>query len=177
MPLPVPEAPWREVSVDLITDLPRSVTKDAVFVVVDRFSKMIVLMATTKTCTGETLARLFRDHVVRRFGQPQGIVSDRDPRFAGAFWRALQGLLQTKLRMSSPYRPQTDGQTERMNATILAILRAYCKDTGVDWTEHLPMAEFAYNASVNSVTGLAPFEIVHRTLPLSPPDAIAEELR
>ena len=59
------------------------------------------------------VARLFFDHVVRLYGVPQVVLSDRDPRFTSEFWRALWEIMGTRVVLSSAYHPQSDGQTER----------------------------------------------------------------
>ena len=61
--------------------------------------------------------------------------------------------------MSSSYHPQTDGQTERLNRTLEAGLRAYADKKGGEWAEWLPMCEAFYNSSVHSSTGQTPFEM------------------
>jgi hypothetical protein len=59
--------------------------------------------------------------------------------------------------MSTAFHPQTDGQTERLNQTIEAYLRSFVNYEQDDWVNLLPMAEFAYNNSVTTATGLSPF--------------------
>jgi hypothetical protein len=89
-PLPVPTRRWDSVSMDLITDLP---TGDqghtAIFVVVDRLTKMAHFVPTTKECTAEEIARIFIRDVYRLHGMPSTIVADRDPRWTGHFWGEL----------------------------------------------------------------------------------------
>ena len=53
------------------------------------------------------------------------IISDRDPRTTSNFWRALFNILGTKLRVSTAFHPQTDGQTERADRTLEEMLRAF----------------------------------------------------
>jgi transposase InsO family protein len=93
--------------------------------------------ATTTTVTAPQLATLFLHHVVRLHGVPQSILSDRDPRFTGHFWRALWSQLGTTLTMSSAYHPQTDGQTERANRTLEEMLRSRVNFEQSDWDDHL----------------------------------------
>ncbi|POM59025.1 Pol protein [Phytophthora palmivora] len=76
--------------------------------------------------TGKPAAQLFLDSVFRYHGLPETIVSDRDPRFTGAFWDTLFQLLGTKLTMSTADHPQTDGQTERVNRVLEDTLRSIC---------------------------------------------------
>ena len=61
--------------------------------------------------------------------------------------------------MSSSYHPQTHGQTERLNRTLEAGLRAYADKKGADWADWLPMCEAFYNSSTHSSTGKTPFEM------------------
>lgn len=68
------------------------------------------------------------------------------------------GLLGTNLRLSTAFHPQTDGMAERYNRTIEEMLRAYVHQVNRDqWDNLLTPLEFAYNSSVNSVTGYSPF--------------------
>ncbi|PKI61910.1 hypothetical protein CRG98_017636 [Punica granatum] len=68
-----------------------------------------------KDCPAEEATRLFMKHVVKYWGVPTTIVSDRDPRFTGRFWTELFKLLGTSLNFSTSLHPQTDGQTERLH--------------------------------------------------------------
>ena len=123
-PLPIPTRPWQQVSMDLITQLPRSkLGNDAIVVFVDKLTKMVHYVATTTNVTAPQLATLFMREVVRLHGVPESILSDRDPRFTANFWRAFWSQLGTTLTMSTAYHPQTDGQTERANRTLEEMLR------------------------------------------------------
>ena len=89
LPLQPPEASWQDISMDLITSLPTSDNYDAIFVIVDRFSKMAHFIPTNTTADAPTLATLFINNIVRIHGIPRSIISDRDPRFISTFWREL----------------------------------------------------------------------------------------
>jgi len=73
----------------------------------------------------------------------------------------LQAALGTKLRLSSAYHPQTDGQTERTIQSLEDLLRACVLEQGVNWVECLPLIEFTYNNSFHSSIGMAPFEALY----------------
>jgi len=73
----------------------------------------------------------------------------------------LQAALGTKLRLSSAYHPQTDGQTERTIKSLKDLLRACVLEQGVSWVECLPLIEFTYNNSFHSSIGMAPFEALY----------------
>jgi hypothetical protein len=107
--------------------------------------------------TTEDLARIFAREIWKLHGLPMDIVSDRDSRFTSVTWKAFIGTLGIKPRMLTAFHPQTDGQTERLNQTIEAYLRSFVNHEMDDWVDLLPMAEFAYNNSVTSATGLSPF--------------------
>lgn len=158
LPLPIAEVPWEHISMDFVMALPCTQQgNDAVFVVVDRFSKMVKFVPTTNTITAEGAARLFLDHVFKVFGMPKTIVSDRDPRFTGKFFMDLCKLLGIKQAFSSAYHPQTDGQTERTNRVMQDVLRHYVAPDGKDWDTHLSMAEFAVNNAYHESIQSTPF--------------------
>ena len=72
------------------------------------------------------------DGLVRPYGFPECILSDRDTRVASHFWRAVWKLTGTRLVMSASYHPQTDGQTANVNRVVQDILRAYISDSRRD---------------------------------------------
>jgi len=78
-PLPVPSHPWESVSVDFVGRLRKSRKgHDYLYVIVDRFSKMCILIPCNKHITAEQIAKLFFHHVWVHFGLPTSIISDRD---------------------------------------------------------------------------------------------------
>src|SRR6266705_6704710 len=79
--------------------------------------------------------------------------------FVSRFSSELAALLGVKLTPSTPYHPQTDGQTKRVNQEIEAYLRVFINHRQDDWADWLPLAEFAYNNHVHSSTCRTPFKL------------------
>ena len=105
--------PFKQLSVDLITDLPPSNGHDSLIVVVDHsLMKGVILIPCSKTIDAARVARHFLHHVFRRFGLHDSLISDRGPQFASAFARELARLLHYDVKLSTAHHPQTDGQTE-----------------------------------------------------------------
>jgi len=145
---------------------------DSICVVVDRFSKMAHFLPCSQTFDASKVATLFFNEIVRLHGLPKTIVSDRDVRFTSYFWKTLWHKLGTKLKFSTAYHPQTDGQTEVVNRSLGNLLRCLVGENTRNWDLYLPRAEFAYNDSVNRSTGKSPFEIVHGYKPHTPLDLV-----
>jgi hypothetical protein len=168
-PLPRPTSPWKDIAMDFITGLPpagrRGKAYDAILVVVDRYSKMARYIACTKDIDAPELAERLCEEIVSKFGMPESIVTDRGSLFTSAWWTTFCHYMKVKRRMSTAFRPQTDGQTERQNQTLEAYLRCYVNHRQDDWVRLLPSAEFAYNNSVNASTGMTPFGICYRWKP------------
>ncbi|MCO5570429.1 hypothetical protein L7F22_024151 [Adiantum nelumboides] len=64
------------------------------------------------------------------------------------------------LKFSSLFHPQTDGQSKEANSTVLDLLKCHVSKHKATWEHYLPLAEYAYNNTVHTSTGKAPFEIV-----------------
>jgi len=110
-PLPIPEWKWEVINIDFITSLPRSkIQNDYVMIVVDKLSKTTHFIPVKSTYKVVNIANIFMKEVFRPDGIPKVIISDRDVKFTGNFWKSLFKGLDTKLNFSTAYHPQTDGQ-------------------------------------------------------------------
>ncbi|WVZ97451.1 hypothetical protein U9M48_042989, partial [Paspalum notatum var. saurae] len=89
------------------------------------------------------------------------IISDRGSQFTSRFWEQLHDSLDSKLRFSTAYHPQTDGQTERTNQILEDMLRACAIQYGTGWDKSLPYAEFSYNNSYQASLKKSPFEALY----------------
>lgn len=173
-PLPIPDRPWQSVSMDFISGLPKVDGMRSIFVVVDRFSKYAVFIPAPHACTADVAAGLFFRNVVKYFGLPEDIISDRDTRFTGRFWTTLFGLVGSELKFSTANHPQTDGQTERMNQLLEEYLRHYVTASQKNWLELLEPAQFCYNLHQSSATGMSPFELSMGFQPRTPNDVAVQ---
>ena len=109
-PLPIPSCPWESVSMDFVGGFPLSKkSHDYLYVVVDHFSKMCILMPCKKQITAEKTTSLFFHHVWVHFGLPTSIVLDRDSHFLGYFWTSLWRMMDTRLKRSTKFHLQTNG--------------------------------------------------------------------
>jgi hypothetical protein len=156
-PLPIPPASWSSVSMDFIVELPESNGFNAIFVCVDRFTKMAHFCPTTTNVTSEVAADLYLRHVFKHHGLPTDIVSDRGTQFVSRFSKRLYELCKIKHNKSTAYHPQSDGQTERVNQVLEQFLRIFCDYQQDDWFQLLPLAEFSYNNAQHASTLMSPF--------------------
>jgi transposase InsO family protein len=156
-PLPVPHKPWQDISMDFVTGLPWSDGFDAIYVVVDRLTKMRHFVPCRQTTSAQDLADLFLQGIFRLHGLPKSIVSDRGPQFVAAFWKRMCERLGIERKLSTAYHPETDGQTERVNAVMEQYLRSYVNYQQDDWNQWLALAEFATNNHVSEITNVSPF--------------------
>jgi len=161
-PLDVLEWKWDRISMDFVTSLPNTPKgHDAIWVIVDRLTKSAHFIPINISFPVSQLAEIFIREIVKLHGVPSSIVSDRDPRFTSRFWKSLHEVLGSKLRLSSAYRPQTDGQTKRTIQSLEDLLKVCVLEQGGTLDSHLPLIEFTYNNSYHSSIGMAPFEALY----------------
>ena len=171
LPLPIPTQPWSDINMDFVMGLPRTQKGfDSIFVVVDCFSKMVHFIPCKKTTDPLQDAVLLFCEVYCLHGLPTSIISDRDSRFLGYFWRSLWKILGTSLDMSSAYHPQTDGQTEVTNRSLGNLLRCLVGDSIKSWDSKIPQEEFAHNHALNRSSGFSHFQVVYGMIPRGPLD-------
>jgi len=142
---------------DFIEQLPASSGFTAILVIVDRFTKQALFLPTTDQATSQDVAQLYFKNVFTHHGVPAHIMSDWGSEFVSHFFRSLGSLLGIRLHFMSGYHPQGDGQTERINQVLEQYLRIHCNYQQDDWSDWLPVAEFAYNNAESSSTSMTPF--------------------
>ena len=142
---------------DFIEQLPPLSDYFTILVIVDRLTKQALFLPTTDNIMSEEVTQLYFKNVFSWHGVPEHKTSNRGTEFISHFFRSLGTLLGIRLHFTSGYHPQADGQTERMNQTLEQYLRIHCNYQQDDWSNWLPIAEFAYNNAESSATGTTPF--------------------
>lgn len=164
-PLAIPQEPWRDIAMDFITGLPKSLGFEVIWVVVDRFSRYAHFLALQHPISAKNLAQTFFEHIYKLHGLPESIVSDRDSLFLSEFWQNLFKISGTRLCMSTAYHPQSDGCTERVNQCLEQYLRSMTSQVPKNWASWLPAAEWWYNTTFHTTLQTSPFEIVYGIKP------------
>lgn len=160
-PLPVPAGAWQDITIDFVEGLPLSEGANTILVVVDRFTKYAHFIPMKHPFSAPQVARVFTDSIVKLHGMPRSIISDRGAIFTSHFWRQLFAKLAIKLKFTTAYHPQTDGQTERVNQSLEMYLRCSIHDNPRNWKQWIALAEFWYNSAVHSSIGMSPFKALY----------------
>lgn len=142
---------------DFVMGLPPVEGYNALWVIVDQFTKMAHFVACTDTMGPKDLADGFLSHVVWAHGLPNSIISDRGSLFTSTLWTQIMEAMGTTWNLSTSLHPNTDGQTECMNAILEQYLWAYCNYQQNNWQQLLPIAEFCYNNTQLETTKVTPF--------------------
>src|SRR5260221_10352737 len=163
--LPIPDAPWTSIAMDFVGPFPKSLNSNYLWVIVCHLTSQVHLVPIKMTTNALELTYEFLKNVVCLHGLPKSIVSDRDSKFMSKFWTELHCLLRVRLKMTTSFHPQGDGQAKQMIQTIVQIIWVtICLDQQ-DWVLQLPMTEFALNSSANKSMGYAPFELIYGHMP------------
>jgi transposase InsO family protein len=161
-PLQVPEWKWKEIVMDFIVGLPRTQSGyDSIWVILDQLTKVAHFIHVKTTYSRPQLVELYMSRIVCLHGVPKKIVSDRGTQFTLKFWERLHETLDTQLRFSFAYHPQTDGQTERVNQILEDMLSVCALQYGRSWDNSLPYAEFSYNNSYQESLKMSPFVMLY----------------
>ena len=150
--------PWEMVAVDILKVPPSGTGKQYILVVQDYFSKWPFAFAMTDQ-KADRIVQLLKDNVFAPVGPPTKLHSDQGRNFESRILSDLCAAFGAKKSHTTPYHPMGDGLVERMNRSLLNLLRAYTDNTH-DWEEHLQLLLFFYRTSKHSVTGLSPYEVL-----------------
>ena len=168
---------FKQVSVDLVTDLPPARGCDSILTIVDQgLTKAAFFLPTNKTASLAEIANLYHNAVYPNYGIPDAVISDRGPQFMSSFTHDLYSKSGIELKATTAYRPQSNGEAERVNQEIGTYLRMYCMEKPDDWSLYLADAQFAHNSRVHSTHGQTPFYLLHGYEPMAYPSDVANVL-
>ena len=169
--------PFKQVSVDLVTDLPPGRGCDSILTIVDQgLTKGAFFLPTNKTASSAEIAKLYHNAIYPNYGIPDAVISDHGPQFMSSFTRDLYDKCGIEIKATTVYRPQSNGEAERVNQEIGTYLRMYCMEKPTDWSLYLADAQFAHNSRVHSTHGQTPFYLLHGYEPTAYPSDVANPL-
>ena len=159
--------PLEDLAIDILGPLPKSSDGNLfILVIVDRFSKLTQCVP-LKSITALSVAVAFVNEWVFKYGAPRHLLSDNGSQFISDLFHRVCAMLKVQNSMTLTYHPQTNGQTERFNRTLVAMLRCYVEDHPKDWCKYVRALTYAYNSAIHRATSATPFDLV---LSRSPPD-------
>ncbi|CAF4811805.1 unnamed protein product, partial [Rotaria magnacalcarata] len=142
-----------------------------VLVITDRLSGYDFAKA-SPTNTAQDTARILMEEIILVHGSPDTIITDQGTNFKNELLQAISNLTGCKHIFSTPYHPQTNGQTERWNSTFVTQIAKYCNTDLNNWDTFLPSIVYAYNNGIHSSTGISPYQLAfgrRQRHPFNPP--------
>ena len=125
----------------------------------DCFSKLTWVVP-LRDVTALDVLSAFIDVWIASYGIPDSTLSDNGPQFASVLYQGVLQMLCISTNYATPYHPQTNGQVERFNKTLVRQLRHYVSEHVVTWAGYVSLLVTAYNSQVHSSTGEAPVSFV-----------------
>jgi len=154
--------PFQDVATDLFGPLAKTAAgNEYIMVITDSFSKLVRAIPMGKVRAVDC-ASVLLDYWIGAYGPPDRILSDGGPQFTALFWQQVCILLSVEAKVTTPSRPQTNGQAERFNRTMGRILDHYVAEHPTTWDQLLPALTLAYNTQPHAATKVAPLELVNR---------------
>jgi len=132
---------------------------DAILVIIDRLGKDSVTIPCHKNIDARGLATLFIQWIYRFGHTPESIVSDRGPQFISSFWQEFCRIIGVKIKLSTAYHKETDGQTEIMNRYIDQRLRPFVSYYQDNWSELIPLMDRVQMTLPHASIGMAPYQL------------------
>ena len=124
-------------------------------VVVDHFSKYAQAFP-TKNKSGRAAAEILFNKYFLDYGFPQRILHDQGKEFDNKLFKRLEELTGIKQSRTTPYHPMGNGHCERMNRTIINMLKTLEQKYKSNWKNHIKKLTFAYNNTKHKTTGYSP---------------------
>ena len=167
-------APMEMIAIDYLHLETASGGYQYILLIVDHFTRFAQGYA-TKTKSATAAAKHLYGDFILRFGMPSKILHDQGREFENHLFTELEKLCEISKRRTTPYHPQTNGCVERMNCTLLSMLRTLPEGRKSKWPESINKVLHAYNCTVHDSTGFSPHFLMFGREPKLPIDLILGE--
>ena len=124
----------------------------------------------SKTQTALATAKLLWNNFIIHYGFPNKIISDQGRHFESELLANLCEVAGVQKLRTTPYHPQTNGQCERFNSTLLNMLDTLTSEQKKDWKTYVPAMVHAYNSTRNTARGYSPYYLLFGREPRLPID-------
>lgn len=154
--------------IDILGPLPKS--KGQLIFVIVAIDYMIKWVETKplRIIIEKNCMQFFKESVVFQFGIPVAIVSDNGRQLVRSKFDQFLKDLNIQHRITSVVRPQSNGQVEVTNRTLLNGIKRRLDDTKGWWPEELYSVLLSYETTCSTTTGDSPFQLVYGTDALVP---------
>ena len=155
-----PEVIWQNCSLDIVGPLTQTLEDNKYLLTFqDKLSKYTLAVAIQQQ-DAMTVARVFVEEIVLKFGIPQVILTDQGSNFFSDLFANVCKLLRIKRIKTSSYHPQTNGALERTHRVLVAYLRCYILEDQTDWDKWILYTTLLFNTIPHSSTGFTPHELL-----------------
>ncbi|RVW17418.1 Gypsy retrotransposon integrase-like protein 1 [Vitis vinifera] len=155
---PWPFAQW---GMDIVGPLPAApAQKKFLLVATDYFSKWVEAEAYA-SIKDKDVTKFVWKNIICRFGIPQTIIADNGPQFDSIAFRNFCSELNIRNSYSTPRYPQSNGQAEATNKTLINALKKRLEQAKGKWVEELPGVLWAYRTTPGRPTGNTPFALAY----------------
>lgn len=161
VPIVVPEKPFTKMAVDILGPLPLTYNGNRHVIIFGDYTTKWIEAFPIVDMKAETVAKLFVENIVCRFGSPNELLSDQGTNFTSNIVKEVTKMCNTRKIFTTPYHPQTDGMVERFNSTLLTMISMYVSTNQRDWDTLLPYMLFAYRTSKHATTKYTPFFLLY----------------
>jgi len=169
--------PFYYVSVDVVGPLPVTDSGNKYIVVFTDYLTRWVEAFAVPNYNAETVAGLLVREIMPRHGAPKVLLADNGQPFRSKFIEEVAKLLGVQQRHSSPYHPQCNGLTERMNGTLVGLLSLIADAGQRDWDLRLPFVLLTHRSAVNRTFGCSPFQLMYGREAVLPFEAMLQKER
>jgi hypothetical protein len=159
--IPIGESVFTTISIDLVGKLPHTVKgNEYIVTLTDQVSKFAIVIP-IKRSDDQTVLEVIDKEVFSKFGPPLILISDNGKNLCSNKLKEFYKSWGVKHIMTSPYHPQSNGQTERFNGTLgNALAQLVTEDHPENWDEYVHQVTYSYNSTVNEVTKFTPFDLL-----------------